>query len=91
MLQLFYFLAGFALVIFLLSVNAAAFSRTCMSDGRIGVALLGVAAAITYLTQVFVLIPICTLVGWRNYPESKCAALAWIGVSTVAFLCQCCS
>lgn len=56
-----------------------------MSDGCIGVAMLGGAAAIAYLAQVLVLTPICTLVGYRAHQKSKRVALAWIGVSTVAF------
>lgn len=85
LLPRFYFLAGFALVISLLSGGAAIFSRTCISDGCIGVAMLGGAATIAYLSQVFVLIPTCTLVGCRAHPKSKRAALTWMGVSTAAF------
>ena len=81
----FYFLAGFTIVIALLSSGATIFSWSCVSDGCIGVAMLGGVAAVVYLVQVLLFIPVCTFFKCRDHLQPRYSALVWVAISTIAF------
>ena len=77
-----YFAVG---VIFLLSAWSASFSRSCQSDGCIGVVFPIGAALIALAVQIFVLIPIYRIGRSRTREESPPPVGTWIAASVAAF------
>jgi hypothetical protein len=80
-----YLIVGVA-VIFALSVWAATFSRTCQSDGCIGVVFPAGGALIALAAQLFVLVPIYATVKWRAKEPFIQRVAIWLAVSVAAVL-----
>jgi hypothetical protein len=80
-----YLFVGVA-VIFALSVWAASFSRTCQSDGCIGVVFPAGGAILALAAQLFVLVPIYATVKWRAKEPFLRRVAIWLGVSVAAVL-----
>jgi hypothetical protein len=71
---------------FALSVWAASFSRTCQSDGCIGVVFPAGGAILALAAQLFVLVPIYATVKWRAKEPFLRRVAIWLGVSVAAVL-----
>ena len=80
-----YLLAGLV-GIFLLATWAASFSRSCRSDGCIGVVIPAGGALITLAIQLFVLIPFFCFRRSRSELPFGLMAAAWAGCSLAAFI-----
>jgi hypothetical protein len=80
-----YLFVGVA-VIFVLSAWAASFSRTCQSDGCIGVVFPAGGALLALAAQLFVLVPIYATVKWRAKEPFLYRVAMWFAVSVAAVL-----
>lgn len=79
-----YLVAGLAVILFL-SAWAVGVSRSCRSDGCIGIWLPIGGALIALLVQVFILVPLfCLRLHRSRLPFGKLAAI-WVGVSVASF------
>jgi hypothetical protein len=81
-----HYLAAGAGAIFLLSVWGASFSRTCQSDGCIGIVFPVGAAFIALLVQLFVVIPFYCFKRRKLRLSFGAMAAAWAGGSLAAFV-----
>ena len=82
----FHYLAAGASAIFLLSAWGASFSRTCQSDGCIGIVFPVGAAFIALLIQLLVLIPFHCFMRRKLRLSFGAIAVAWAGGSIAAFI-----
>jgi len=80
-----YLIAGL-IVIFLLAAWAASFSRTCQSDGCIGVVFPTGGALIALAIQLLVLVPVFCFRRARSELPFGWPAAAWVGGSLAAFI-----
>ena len=72
--------------IFALSVWAASFSRTCQSEGCIGVVIPAGGAILALAAQLFVLVPIYATVKWRAKESFIGRVAIWLAGSVAAAL-----